>query len=181
MSRNDAAAPLPAGPFDVIVADPPWSEEFGHSCSRSITRHYATMTLADICSMPVGHMAADDALLLLWVPANRLHLGLDVMAAWGFTFRTSGCWVKPRAGTGKWLRSQHELYLLGRRGRFPAPLAGTLRSSVIEASAGRHSEKPDDLHRLVETTWPGLRYVELFARRPRRGWVAWGNDPAVAA
>ena len=50
--------------------------------------------------MPVGHMAAGDALLLLWVPANRLHLGLDVMAAWGFTFRTSGCWVKPRAGTG---------------------------------------------------------------------------------
>jgi N6-adenosine-specific RNA methylase IME4 len=173
--------PWPAGPFDVVIADPAWPECFGATCSRSITRHYATMALPDICAIPVESITALDSLLLLWVPANRLHLGLEVMAAWGFRFRTSGVWVKPRSGTGKWLRSQHEVYLVGRRGRFPAPRPGLLLPSVIHAPATRHSQKPDDLHRWVETTWPGMRYVELFARRPRENWTTWGDDPALAA
>jgi N6-adenosine-specific RNA methylase IME4 len=173
--------PWPEGPFSVILADPPWPEEFGRSCSRSVTRHYPTMALADICALPVPDVAARAALLLLWVPANRLPLGLRVMAAWDFRFRTSGVWVKPHAGTGKWLRGRHEVYLLGRRGAFPAPTGKGLLPSVIEAPRGRHSVKPDALHEWVERTWPGRSCLELFARRQRPGWTAWGNDPALAA
>ena len=29
---------------------------------------------------------------------------------------------------------------------------------------------------MIEQTYPGLRYLELFARRERPGWTCWGNE-----
>ena len=40
---------------------------------------------------------------------------------------------------------------------------------------GKHSKKPEQFQDLVETVSPGP-YLELFARRKRLGWAAWGNE-----
>jgi N6-adenosine-specific RNA methylase IME4 len=167
------------GEFDIVVADPPWRPDFGRSCSRSVTKHYEVMSLDAICELRPP--AARDALLVLWTPAPMLTQALCVMDAWGFTYRTHGVWCKTGpAGTGKWLRAGHELYLLGRRGRFPAPLPGTLPLGVIHAPRRGHSVKPEELQDAIEATYPGRRYLEMFARRPRPGWTVWGLEVPAA-
>jgi N6-adenosine-specific RNA methylase IME4 len=78
------------------------------------------------------------------------------------------------------MRAGHEHYLLGRRGRFRAPRPGTLPLGVIHAPRRRHSEKPEELQDRIEQTYPGLRYLEMFARRPRPGWTVWGMEVRAA-
>ena len=172
---------MPDGEFSVIVADPPWRPSFGKSCSRSVTRHYETMATDDIGHLKVP--SAPNSLLFLWATAPMLQQALLVMSEWGFRYRTSMVWCKDRPGTGKWVRGQHELILIGRRGTFPAPdvrIASpdrkVLPPSVIHAKRGRHSQKPEELQEIIEATYPGLRYLELFARRQRPGWTVWGNE-----
>ena len=78
---------------------------------------------------------------------------------------------------GVWLRSQHELLLLGRRGNYAPPPRRRLVPSILPARRGRHSEKPQAMYQLLERMYPNASKLELFARgRPRPGWTAWGNQ-----
>jgi len=100
-----------------------------------------------------------------------------VIEAWGFEYLTNFAWVKPSIGPGRWTRSRHELLLLARRGKHPAPDPPDLHDSVIEAARGRHSQKPGCVYELIERMYPRLARLELFARgTPRPGWRSWGNQ-----
>jgi N6-adenosine-specific RNA methylase IME4 len=101
---------------------------------------------------------------------------LEVLTAWGFEYRTHWCWAKDRAGTGYWLRNQHELLLIGVRGMVPAPAQGDQFPSLITAPRGRHSEKPDKFAEMIEAMFPSLPKLEMFARKARPGWDSWGNE-----
>lgn len=105
-----------------------------------------------------------------------LRESLEVMAAWGFLYRTNLVWVKDKIGTGYYIRNEHELLLIGRRGNLPVPEPGTQPSSVIHAPRTEHSEKPVEFYELIETLYPDLPKIELFARNNREGWKAWGNQ-----
>jgi transcriptional regulator with XRE-family HTH domain len=63
---SKANTALPGGArYPVILADPPWRYEnppMGGG-NRSIENHYPTMTLEEICALPVGDLATDDAIL----------------------------------------------------------------------------------------------------------------------
>jgi N6-adenosine-specific RNA methylase IME4 len=171
--------PLPNRKFNVILADPGWrfkvrSRQTG--LSRSADRHYATDTIEDICAIPVPKITAKDCVLLLWATVPMLPDALKVMAAWGFTYKSSFVWVKDKIGLGFWNRNQHELLLLGTRGHIPAPPPGLRRSSVIQAPRRRHSQKPDEVYELAEAYFPDLPRVELFARAPRDNWCGWGLE-----
>lgn len=165
--------------FDLIVADPPWKDDFGRTCSRATERHYATMTLDEICEFEIP--AASDSLLFLWATAPMLPKALRVMTRWGFEYRTNLVWDKGKAGTGKWVRGRHEHVLLGRRGYFPAPnpYATKLPESVILAPRRAHSQKPEALQDMIERVYPNRRYLELFARRERTGWTCLGDQVAA--
>jgi len=168
------APPLPEGPFEVILADPPW--QLGSPDSPSAPeQHYATLSVEEIKALTVP--AADDAVLFLWA-VNCLHReALEVMDAWGFTYKAQLVWVKDRSGTGNWVRNQHELLLIGRKGSFPAPDPEDRVASVVQAKRGRHSQKPACVYELIERMYPLASKLELFARgKPRAGWVAWGNE-----
>jgi hypothetical protein len=43
------------------------------------------------------------------------------------------------------------------------------------APVGEHSGKPEEVARRIERLY-GVRYLKLFARRPREGWTTWGNE-----
>jgi N6-adenosine-specific RNA methylase IME4 len=47
---------------------------------------------------------ADDCVLFLWATIPMLPQALEVMAAWGFTYKSQFVWVKDKAGTGYWAR-----------------------------------------------------------------------------
>lgn len=158
---------LPTGPFQVIVADPPWRYESGNSLP------YPTMDIEEIKAMPVADIAADDAVLWLWTTNAHLRVAFDVVDAWGFEYKTLITWVKDRMGTGEWLRGQTEHCLLAARGK-PVFLAGH-HTTVIEGVRREHSRKPEEFYAVVESTCPGSK-VELFARQERQAWKTFGND-----
>jgi len=164
----DAAPPgLPTGPFQVIVADPPWRYESGNSLP------YPTMDIEDIKAMTVRDIADEDAILWLWTTNAHLRVAFDVVEAWGFEYKALLTWVKDRMGTGEWLRGRTEHCLLGVRGK-PVFLHGN-HSTVLEAARREHSRKPEEFYGLVEATCAGGK-VELFCRQLRKGWRGFGND-----
>ncbi len=170
---------LPERRYGVIYADPEWrfenwSDETG--MDRAPENHYPTSDLETICQRDVAGIAAEDSVLFLWVPMSMLPDGLTVMARWGFTYKTGWVWVKDKAGLGRWVRSLHEVLLLGTRGSPPCPAPGTQWQSVVTAPLGRHSAKPKNFHRLIEDYFPTLPKIEMNARQARPGWDAWGFE-----
>jgi N6-adenosine-specific RNA methylase IME4 len=166
--------PLPQGPFDLLYADPPW--QLGHPDSpHAPENHYPTLPLEEIKALKVP--AAEDALLFLWAVTALLPEALEVIAAWGFSYKSCLVWVKDWIGPGTWLRNRHELLLVGRRGDHRPPDPEDRVDSVLEAPRGRHSEKPAEVYELLERMYPRASKLELFARgAPRAGWAAWGNE-----
>lgn len=163
--------------FPIIYGDPAWRFEAGDS-DRSIENHYPTMTLAQICALPVADLATPDALYLLWVINPCLGQGFDVLRAHGFTYKSNYVWTKDKMGLGYWNREQHEILLIATRGDFPAPAPPDRRSSVFPAPRRAHSQKPDEVAEWIERAYPTLPKIELFCRSPRPGWAVWGNQSA---
>jgi N6-adenosine-specific RNA methylase IME4 len=162
--------------WPIALADPPW--EFAHApvgdCGRSPP--YPTMTLHDLMELPVPDIMTDDAVMFLWTTAPKLDEAIDLLRAWRFRYRTCAVWTKDRVGLGYWFRGQHELLLVAKRGDFPRPRAEDCVSSIIDAARGKHSEKPDAVCKIIESYFPMSSKIELFAREPREGWAAAGNE-----
>lgn len=162
--------------YPVIYADPAWEYEHVKTESRAIENHYPTMSLFEICDLPVANIATQDAILFMWATNPKLAEAIQVIVAWGFTYRTNMVWVKDRIGMGYYARSQHELLLIATRGSIPTPEPANRPASVIEAPRLEHSAKPELVYGLIEAMYPEFRKVELFARNRREGWAAWGNQ-----
>jgi N6-adenosine-specific RNA methylase IME4 len=160
--------------YNVILADPPWRYDHPISDSRIIENQYPTMTLEDICALPVVDITADEAIIFLWATTPMLKKALQVLEAWGFNYASSMVWVKPSIGPGYWVRQRHEFLLVGIKGSIPTP--ANKPDSVIEAPRTGHSQKPEMVYGLIEKMYPELSKVELFARQAREGWDAWGNE-----
>lgn len=166
--------PLPAGLFDLILADPPWPSQNPDS-DWAPEKHYPTMPIADLCALPVP--AAGDAVLFLWAVAAQLPDALRVIDAWGFTYHGQLVWTKPRPpGLGTWVRYRHEPLLIATRGDWSPPEPDRRADSVITAPRAKHSQKPAVVHELIERMHPHATRLELFARQSRPGWTGWGNQ-----
>lgn len=160
--------------YPVIYADPPWRYEQSMD-TRAVENHYPTMTLDAICALPVASIATDDAVLFLWATSPKLAEAMRVVEAWGFAYRTKATWVKDSIGMGFWFRQRDETLLVAVRGDMPTPEKP--HDSVIEAPRGKHSKKPAIFYEVIESYYPTLPKIELFARgTPRPGWAAWGNE-----
>jgi N6-adenosine-specific RNA methylase IME4 len=168
------------GKFSVIYADPPWQYEHAApgGYRNAIERQYPTMSLEEICALPVPDLCARHAALFLWVPAPLVFHVAPVTCAWGpFVYRTQIVWVKDSpAAIGNYVMPQHEVLTLSVRGEMPLPAPENRPPSVLFAPRREHSRKPDEAYELIERMYPGLPKVELFARTARPGWAAWGNQ-----
>lgn len=175
--------------YRAIIADPPW--EYRNNTARGgAGRHYPTMSLEQLCSLPIQELAAKDCLLVLWATWPQLPEAMALLQAWGFMYKTGLPWIKtldepkmdlfggvdwrPKMGNGFWLRGCSELILLAIKGKVPVP-APEDRLLGLLAPTVRHSRKPDSIHALVERMSSGP-YLELFARRPKIGWDVFGNE-----
>ena len=161
----DGVTPYPNGKFEVLVVDPPWPYDKGK-------RSYPAMTLDEIGAVPVEVLAAEDAVVLLWVPPTGLAAGVTLLKGWGFRQAGFVVWAKTNALPGQYLMSMAELCLLGVRGN---PEVLKPRPNVITAPTRQHSRKPDEFYGWVEEAFGGRR-VDLFARESRVGWETWGPE-----
>lgn len=172
--------------FQTILADPPW--QFQNRTGKMAPEHkrlsrYPTMTLDDICDLPVEAVAGDPAHLYLWVPNALLPEGLKVMEHWGFKYKSNIIWYKirkdggpDRRGVGFYFRNVTEVLLFGVRGKNARTLQpGRSQENIISTQKREHSRKPDEQYKLIEECSFGER-LEIFARGPRAGWTVWGNQ-----
>lgn len=164
------------GCFPVIYADPPWRYEHVLTESRAIENHYPTMTLEAICALKVNEIAHKDAVLFLWATSPKLAEAMQVIEAWGFTYRTCMVWVKDKIGMGRYARQQHELLLIAAQGAVPVPEPSDRVPSVVYADRTEHSAKPAEFYDVIEAMYPEYQKVELFSRTVHEGWTGWGNQ-----
>jgi N6-adenosine-specific RNA methylase IME4 len=171
--------------FRTILADPPW--QFTNRTGKVAPEHrrlrrYATMTLSEICALPVHELADEPAHLYLWVPNALLAEGMEVMRAWGFTYKSNLVWYKVRKdggpdgrGVGFYFRNVTELVLFGIRGYLRTLDPGRREVNLFVSRKREHSRKPDELYDIIERCSPGP-YLELFARHYRPNWEQWGDE-----
>ncbi len=171
--------------FRTILADPPW--QFNNRTGKMAPEHkrlnrYTTLSLREICEIPVPVALDHPAHLYLWVPNALLSEGLEVMKAWGFTYKTNIIWHKVRKdggpdgrGVGFYFRNTTEIVLFGIRGSLRTLKPGRTQVNIIKSQKQEHSRKPNELYKIIEECSPGP-YLELFARGKRSGWHVWGNQ-----
>lgn len=160
--------------FAVCYADPPWPTQ--QTSDRGAVKHYDLMSIEDIKAMPVADLMRDNATLLLWTTNAALPHALDVMNAWGFTYKGNAVWDKYYMGLGSYFRGSHEILLHGIRGKAPFKFHG--QRSTLLFPRQEHSHKPEEMIPLIERVLDGP-YLELFARRrpnSHEDWAVWGNE-----
>lgn len=183
--------------YPVIYADPAWHFETWSEKGQDRSPGYETLTLPELCQLPVGKVAAKNAVLLMWATFPLFPQALQVGEAWGFAYKTLAfAWIKKTkterewfTGLGYYTRANVEPCLLFTRGK---PLARKNRDvhQIIDTYSnheqlslwpplvdpiGEHSAKPVTAYRRIERLFEGP-YVELFARHTWPGWDAIGNE-----
>jgi len=160
--------------YQIIYADPPWRYDFSKSDSREIENQYPTMSVDEICALNVP--STKNAVLYLWATAPKLREALKVMESWGFEYKTHAIWDKKIIGMGYWFRGQHELLLVGVKGKYSPPTPSYRIPSVYEEKRSKHSKKPQAIKDHI-TGWTGnSSKLEMFARTKSMGWDVWGNE-----
>jgi len=172
--------------FGCVMADPPW--RFTNRTGKVAPEHkrlsrYPTMTLDQICDLPVADHMEDRAHCYMWVPNALLPDGLRVLNAWGFEYKSNIIWHKIRKdggsdgrGVGFYFRNVTEVLLFGTRGKNARTLApGRRQVNMMQTRKREHSRKPDEQYELIEGCSWGP-YLELFGRGVRDGWTVWGNQ-----
>lgn len=160
--------------YQVIYADPPWKYNFSKDNADKIENHYQTMELEDIKKLTIH--SDENCVLFLWATAPKLKEALEVMEAWGFTYKTNLVWDKQWIGMGYWFRGNHELLLVGTKGKFSPPPQKMLVDSVLRVKRREHSRKPDQIRTLINKWFPDLDKLELFARQRFEGWNYFGEE-----
>ncbi len=171
--------------YGTILIDPPW--RFQNRTGKMAPEHkrlrrYPTLSFEEIAALPIQDFAADPSHLYLWCPNALLGEALEIMGAWGFTYKTNIVWHKVRKdggpdgrGVGFYFRNVTELLLFGIKGSLRTLPPGRRQVNVIVSRKEEHSRKPKQAYAIIEACSPGP-YLELFARERRKGWIQWGDE-----
>lgn len=190
--------------FNLIYADPAWqfsNVKTGGSMTSGASHQYkSTMSIADLKSMPIDDIAADDCILVMWYVGSMAQEALDVVKAWGFDCKNINGFVwnkltvhnKPFFGMGFWTRAGSESAIVATRGKpkvadhsiravggFPgASLDEVLgiQSFIGSYQVREHSRKPDEFRNLCADLAGEGPKIELFSRGRYHGWSVWGNE-----
>ena len=167
--------------YNIIYADPPWRYQMNKGQGVA-EKHYATMSIQEICELPVETIADKDSVLFLWVTFPQLSEAFKVIKAWGFTYKTVAfVWVKLNKsgkgfffGLGYWTRSNAEICLLAVKGKPKRKSKKVFQ--IITSPLQEHSRKPEEARKRIVELMGDIPRIELFAREQALGWDVWGNE-----
>jgi N6-adenosine-specific RNA methylase IME4 len=181
--------------LDILCADPPWP--LGDKLpggGRGAAKHYTTLSIFDLQRFPIPPMKTD-SLLFMWRVSAMQEEALRVMRAWKHVPKSEIVWVKMQANTsgnlhmgmGRYVRLAHELCIIGARGAGRELIKDHAIRSVLfdggnagglsfDAAVGEHSEKPQAFYDLVDQLCPEGERGDLFARKRRERWHAFGDE-----
>src|ERR1700733_555349 len=185
---SDKSAELASGRrFPNIYADPATRFRSGFG-DRSIENHYPTLTLEQLCALPVQDRILPNARLFIWSTVPQLADTFKIAEAWGFsTYSSHVVWDKTspdqptHSGTGHVFRNQHELLLYFKRGDPAGPTRGKQALSIYREVKREHSRKPDYFRQMINDFTGSQSVLELFARVDADhplppNFTAWGNE-----
>jgi N6-adenosine-specific RNA methylase IME4/ribosomal protein S14 len=157
-------APLPGnGPYRIAVVDLPWPyEKHDEDPSQRGALPYPTMSIADMCALPVPSIMHEDSILWFWITNHHMREAFEILDAWRFEQKTILTWAKDKMGTGDWLRGQTEHCIMAVHGKPIVQL--TNQTTLLRAPVRAHSHKPIEFYDLVESLCPAPRYADLFSR-----------------
>lgn len=175
------------GQHRVIYADPPWRyRESGtrpDGAGARAERHYPTMSIEELCALPVKDHAMPNAVLFLWIPVPLRYDNpgpREVIEAWGFCYKSAVAWDKVLGIPGRFFQIQHEDLVVCERGScapdHPTPKP---KSVLTVRRSDRHSEKPEEARRMITSLYERGPFLELFGREPVDGWSVYGNDASL--
>jgi len=177
------------GKYQIIYADPPWKYGSKSAVNNStgneikkLSEHYPSMTTEDICDLDVRNITEEDACCFLWFTSSFGEESYKVMRAWGFKPITIiNVWEKVTnkgntcKNVGPWSMGSYEFILYGTKGRMMKYKKATIDQKLVAERFG-HSVKPEKAKINIETLFPSLSKIELFAREKSKGWDVWGNE-----
>jgi N6-adenosine-specific RNA methylase IME4 len=173
------------GMYRVIYADPSWPYGDRPPSGMGAEQHYPTMSIEDICKLPVAAHAMPDSVLFMWETAPLVHQipgPRDVGEAWGFTYKQQWIWDKVDRNFGHYSNGNHEILTIWTRGSCLPDVPNDLPDSVVTVrKSPEHSGKPEEFRRLIEKHWTSGPYLELFGRERHEGWSVFGNDARLWA
>lgn len=172
--------------YDIIYSDPPWQflTWSNKGKGRSAEKHYPTMQKAAIQDLPISKISSENSVLFLWATAPCLIEAIELIKAWGFTYKTVGfTWIKQCkksnklfTGMGYYTRANAEFCLLATKGKVLDRISHSV-SQVIVSHIEEHSKKPAEVRdRITKLFGNDLKKIELFARQYADGWDCWGNE-----
>jgi len=174
--------------YKIIYADPAWTYESDPNSKRGIwglaQNEYKTMTFNQLKELPVKEITDTDSLLFLWATFPILPQAFELLKVWGFEYKTIAfVWIKEdrtnntpkKYGLGWYTRSNCEVVLLGRKGKFDRKSASV--KQIVAGTLDKHSKKPNEVRKRILQLCGDLPRIELFARIEPKGWDAWGNEP----
>ncbi len=176
--EKNQATEWPEGKYRVIYADPPWKygdERSGGSYGGAID-HYPTMSKEELLNLPVKDLADDDAVLFIWATSPLFQDSFDILESWGFKYKTQFIWDKVKHNMGYYNSVRHEHLLIATKGSCTPDNKKLFDSVQTIERTDKHSEKPEEFRKIIETLYTYGNKVELFARTAPEGWVAYGNE-----
>lgn len=177
--------------YQIIYADPPWSYYNDSTVAQDCTTvsgvrrpPYPVMSSQDIKDLPIQNIVGDDCVLLIWTTDYHLQKCIEVISAWGFTYKTVGfVWQKlnksgsPVCFTGAYtLKSGCELCLLATKGNTKGWVKDRKVRALVQSPRQIHSKKPDSVRDDIVRLFGDRPRIELFARDTYDGWDSFGNQ-----
>lgn len=184
---SDKVAAIPPGKYRVIYADPPWkyNDTQGGSISESYgaaEKHYPSMSLSELSSLPIPELSQEDAVLFLWATSPLLPDAIKLGNAWGFKYKAAFIWDKVKHNMGHYNSVRHELLLICTKGSCTPDVMKLFDSVQVIERTDKHSEKPEEFRAIIDTLYPHGPRIELFRRGDApEGWMVWGNEVEQAA
>ena len=173
--------------YDLILADPPWKQaKGGKKSARPISSgtelDYPVCSLEEIkehLRQATDLASGDNVILFLWTIDKYLFEAQQIAESLGYKLHARMIWNKvtgiPAAFT---VRYGHEYLLYMYKGKL-IPVATEERGkihTVFTEQVQNHSQKPEISYEIIERLYPNLKKLEMYARRQRDGWDAFGNE-----
>jgi len=174
------------GKYDLILSDPAWKQSKGgkknvRPKSSGEELIYTTITIEEIEQLQkqMRDKSNENHILFLWTIDKYLHESEAMVQRLGYKLHARMIWNKvtgiPAAFT---VRYGHEYLLYCYYGKL-LPVAKEERGkihTVFTEQAKAHSQKPEISYQIIERLYPEANKIEMYCRRKRNGWDAWGNE-----
>jgi len=169
--------------YNIIYSDPPWAYKRNVGQGVAIDQ-YKTMDNKDICNLPISELCEKNCALICWVTFPKIEQGIEVIKSWGFEIKTVfATWIKtnkkngkPFFGIGSYTKSNAEVCLLATKGKMHQFVKSNSISSIVMQPIRKHSQKPEEVRKMITDLFGDLPRIELFARQNAEGWDCWGLE-----